>query len=247
MVFLVRERVQLLTTDEKVAPVEYNYQEKATLERKGQTYHLSGEQPGVSIFLRDDEDRIFHTYSAYARGLDILGGTYNWRHPSAARRNGKTHPPADRKAQHMDGSAITTNTTNPRARQFPAALRTRRLSLSHPRQPLESTFPDQASAASRAFRRKFRGTANQGDVMRAASPRRRRWSAPRMYRSEESLARRIGGRLQFALQSIGQGTVDLEGTGTIAADFVQVHQPATSGFAHGSTSKTASIHRTALA
>jgi predicted dithiol-disulfide oxidoreductase (DUF899 family) len=67
-----------VTTDESMAPVEYNYQDKATLERKGETYHLSGEQSGVSVFLRDDEDRVFHTYSTYGRGLDILDGTYNW-------------------------------------------------------------------------------------------------------------------------------------------------------------------------
>ncbi|OON74688.1 DUF899 domain-containing protein [Streptomyces tsukubensis] len=31
--------------------------------------------PGVSCFLRDDGGRIFHTYSAFARGLDGLGST----------------------------------------------------------------------------------------------------------------------------------------------------------------------------
>lgn len=67
-----------VTTDKFIAPIEYNYQDEDTLERKGQTYHLSGEQPGVSVFLRDDEGRVYHTYSAYARGLDILDGTYNW-------------------------------------------------------------------------------------------------------------------------------------------------------------------------
>ncbi len=67
-----------VTTDESVAPIEYNYQDRATLLRKGETYHLSGEQPGVSVFLRDDDNRIYHTYSAYARGMDILDGTYNW-------------------------------------------------------------------------------------------------------------------------------------------------------------------------
>jgi predicted dithiol-disulfide oxidoreductase (DUF899 family) len=65
------------TTDEAVAPVDHNYQNKATLERKDQTYHLKGEQPGASIFLRDD-DRIFHAYSTYGRGMDLLVGTYNW-------------------------------------------------------------------------------------------------------------------------------------------------------------------------
>ena len=33
--------------------------------------------PGASVFLRED-DRVFHTYSAYARGLDPLLGTYRW-------------------------------------------------------------------------------------------------------------------------------------------------------------------------
>jgi predicted dithiol-disulfide oxidoreductase (DUF899 family) len=67
-----------VTTDESIAPIEYNYQDKDVLARKGQLYHLSGEQPGVSVFLRDDEGRVCHTYSGYARGLDILDGTYNW-------------------------------------------------------------------------------------------------------------------------------------------------------------------------
>jgi predicted dithiol-disulfide oxidoreductase (DUF899 family) len=65
------------TTDEAVAPVEYNYMDKAELERLGQTYHVKGEQPGASVFLRDG-DRVYHTYSAYGRGLDLLDGTYNW-------------------------------------------------------------------------------------------------------------------------------------------------------------------------
>jgi predicted dithiol-disulfide oxidoreductase (DUF899 family) len=66
-----------VTTDEAVAPIEYNFQDKATLEQKGETYHLNGEQPGVSVFLRNG-DRIFHTYSTYGRGLDLLLGIYNW-------------------------------------------------------------------------------------------------------------------------------------------------------------------------
>jgi predicted dithiol-disulfide oxidoreductase (DUF899 family) len=33
-----------------------------------------GEYPGISVFLRDG-DRVFHTYSTYARGLDSLGFT----------------------------------------------------------------------------------------------------------------------------------------------------------------------------
>jgi predicted dithiol-disulfide oxidoreductase (DUF899 family) len=65
------------TTDEAVAPVEYNYRDKATLEQLGHTYHVKGEQPGASVFLRDG-DRVYHTYSTYGRGLDLLVGAYNY-------------------------------------------------------------------------------------------------------------------------------------------------------------------------
>ena len=38
----------------------------------------SEEMPGASVFYKDAGGAIFHTYSAYARGLDILIGAYNW-------------------------------------------------------------------------------------------------------------------------------------------------------------------------
>lgn len=65
------------TTDETVAPVEYNYRDKAALEQLGQTYHVQGEQPGASAFLRNG-DGVYHTYSTYGRGLDLLVGAYNY-------------------------------------------------------------------------------------------------------------------------------------------------------------------------
>ena len=43
----------------------------------------SGEEQGVSAFLRRG-DRVFHTYSAYARGIENLMGTYNWLRASTA-------------------------------------------------------------------------------------------------------------------------------------------------------------------
>jgi predicted dithiol-disulfide oxidoreductase (DUF899 family) len=49
--------------------VEYNY---TTME------FPSEELPGASVFLKDANGEIYHTYSAYARGLDILVGTYNF-------------------------------------------------------------------------------------------------------------------------------------------------------------------------
>jgi predicted dithiol-disulfide oxidoreductase (DUF899 family) len=36
------------------------------------------EQPGISVFYKDETGDIFHTYSSYARGLDPLVGTYTF-------------------------------------------------------------------------------------------------------------------------------------------------------------------------
>src|SRR5580692_832899 len=47
--------------------VLYNYEQREFPREEG---------PGMSVFYKND-GRIFHTYSAYARGLDILVGTYN--------------------------------------------------------------------------------------------------------------------------------------------------------------------------
>jgi len=38
----------------------------------------SEEGPGASVFYKNESGEIFHTYSAYARGLDPMVGTYQW-------------------------------------------------------------------------------------------------------------------------------------------------------------------------
>jgi predicted dithiol-disulfide oxidoreductase (DUF899 family) len=38
----------------------------------------SEERPGASVFFKNEVDEVFHTYSTYGRGLDILIGTYNF-------------------------------------------------------------------------------------------------------------------------------------------------------------------------
>ena len=63
--------------DESKVPVEYNYKDAETLEREAPYIRSGADGPGVSVFLREG-DRVFHTYSAYERGLDILLGTYRW-------------------------------------------------------------------------------------------------------------------------------------------------------------------------
>jgi len=49
--------------------VEYNYTSQA---------FPSEEAPGASVFYKDASGAIFHTYSTYGRGLDILVGAYNF-------------------------------------------------------------------------------------------------------------------------------------------------------------------------
>jgi predicted dithiol-disulfide oxidoreductase (DUF899 family) len=64
-----------VTLDPAVTPVEYNYRNLAELGTTWQDW--TGEIHGISAFLRRG-DRVFHTYSNYARGTDLVNGTYNW-------------------------------------------------------------------------------------------------------------------------------------------------------------------------
>jgi predicted dithiol-disulfide oxidoreductase (DUF899 family) len=60
-----------VTNNEKIAPVEYNYRDKAEHEANMVPNGISGEEHGLSVFFRIGED-VFHTYSAYARGTEAL-------------------------------------------------------------------------------------------------------------------------------------------------------------------------------
>jgi predicted dithiol-disulfide oxidoreductase (DUF899 family) len=35
------------------------------------------EAPGISVFFEDDDGEVFHTYSTYGRGVEVMMGTYN--------------------------------------------------------------------------------------------------------------------------------------------------------------------------
>lgn len=65
----------------------YDYQVSQTPEERGKdrvyyNYEMvefgPEERPGLSVFFKDASGDIFHTYSTYARGLDILAGAYNF-------------------------------------------------------------------------------------------------------------------------------------------------------------------------
>jgi predicted dithiol-disulfide oxidoreductase (DUF899 family) len=58
------------TPEEKArGKVEYNYEP---------TEFPSEEAPGLSAFIKGEGGNVLHTYSSYARGLDMLVGTYNF-------------------------------------------------------------------------------------------------------------------------------------------------------------------------
>ena len=65
----------------------FDYQVSATPEEKAtgvtiynyaETQFPSDERPGASVFFKDSAGEVFHTYSSYGRGLDILIGAYNF-------------------------------------------------------------------------------------------------------------------------------------------------------------------------
>ncbi|CAA9499716.1 MAG: hypothetical protein AVDCRST_MAG17-1292 [uncultured Solirubrobacterales bacterium] len=68
-----------VTIDESVAPVEYNYRTREEHAQAGVLMFAEAQQPfempGTSYFVREGE-RAFHTYSTYARGVEMTGGSY---------------------------------------------------------------------------------------------------------------------------------------------------------------------------
>jgi predicted dithiol-disulfide oxidoreductase (DUF899 family) len=57
-------------TSDEVAKGEMYYNWKMTR-------FPSEEGPGISVFCKDDVGNVFHTYSTYGRGLDMLNGAYH--------------------------------------------------------------------------------------------------------------------------------------------------------------------------
>ena len=58
-------------TDEEIATgtVDYNYAAHKA---------YGSEMPGISVFFKDGSGTVFHTYSCYARGLDMLNTAYHY-------------------------------------------------------------------------------------------------------------------------------------------------------------------------
>jgi predicted dithiol-disulfide oxidoreductase (DUF899 family) len=93
-----------VTLDESVAPVEYNYRPYAELVADDPAWEgWSGEQPGMSCFLRVDDD-VFHTYSSYGRGAEWTGGSYAFLDLTALGRQEEWELPKGRADQARGAS-----------------------------------------------------------------------------------------------------------------------------------------------
>lgn len=89
--------------DPSIAPVEWNYKDYAQLVRENPAWEgYTGSDIGVSAFLRQG-DRVFHTYSCFGRGIDLLNGTYNYLDLTARGRQEDWEQPPGR----SDGSQMS--------------------------------------------------------------------------------------------------------------------------------------------
>jgi predicted dithiol-disulfide oxidoreductase (DUF899 family) len=70
------------TEEQLKGQVNYNYRD---IDGK----NALNELPGLSVFYKDENGEVFHTYSSYARGLDILLGAYNFLDMTPKGRNEK--------------------------------------------------------------------------------------------------------------------------------------------------------------
>jgi predicted dithiol-disulfide oxidoreductase (DUF899 family) len=88
-----------VTLDASVKPPVYNYRDRVEYERAGSPHPFDFEQPvempGTSFFLRQG-DRVFHTYSTYARGAEMTGGSYYFLDLTALGRQEEWEEPAGR-------------------------------------------------------------------------------------------------------------------------------------------------------
>jgi predicted dithiol-disulfide oxidoreductase (DUF899 family) len=108
--------VSITEEQQREGEVEYNYAPrdvKALLESEGaaevaasagtDAATFTRELPGMSAFALE-EGVVYHTYSAYARGLDGLWGMYQWldRAPKGRNENGGPRPWLRRRDEYGD-------------------------------------------------------------------------------------------------------------------------------------------------
>jgi predicted dithiol-disulfide oxidoreductase (DUF899 family) len=76
---------------------------------KGEVYYNYGtgpargeEAPGISVFYKDDAGEVFHTYSTFGRGVEVMMGTYNLLDLTPKGRNERDVPYKMEWVRHHD-------------------------------------------------------------------------------------------------------------------------------------------------
>jgi predicted dithiol-disulfide oxidoreductase (DUF899 family) len=89
-------------TEDEVARgrIDYNFGTIATDPR-----YVSRDLPGVSVFSKSEAGEVFHTYSTYARGLDMLLGANHYLDLTPEGRNDGAHPNWPRRRDEYDKPA----------------------------------------------------------------------------------------------------------------------------------------------
>jgi predicted dithiol-disulfide oxidoreductase (DUF899 family) len=67
--FNIDYHVSFTADDKEQGEIDYNF---------GKADYFGDEAPGVSVFYKNEQGEIFHTYSAYSRGLDMLNTAYHY-------------------------------------------------------------------------------------------------------------------------------------------------------------------------
>jgi len=92
--------VHFTEQQQREGTIEYNYQRESSLNWRGDqapvdevaattgtdTPTFTRERPGMSAFVLE-EGVVYHTYSTYARGLDVIWGMYQWLDRAPKGRN----------------------------------------------------------------------------------------------------------------------------------------------------------------
>jgi predicted dithiol-disulfide oxidoreductase (DUF899 family) len=61
-------RVSFKPEEQASGSIHYNYMKQP---------FAAEEMPGISLFCKNDAGAVFHTYSTYGRGVEVMMGTYN--------------------------------------------------------------------------------------------------------------------------------------------------------------------------
>ncbi|MBG0565880.1 DUF899 family protein [Actinoplanes aureus] len=107
-----------VTLDASVTPIQFNYRDADELRAAGMDWMLDTasqpmEQPGMSCFLRDD-DQVFHAYSTFGRGTEQTGGAYGFLDMTALGRQEDWEQPAGRAGTGLQMTTVVPASTGGR-------------------------------------------------------------------------------------------------------------------------------------